>query len=274
MKNFKWGKFFFLVFLISFVASVCFANVNFFACNDVVTVPVRNGVTEKYIMTWDDSDSVTPTSAVILFAGDGGNVGISKQDSLIHMKALSGNFLVRSRRLFVDENIMSVVVDAPSDQSEGMGDSFRQSNAHANDLSKIIDDIKARFPGIKVYFVGTSRGTISATYAGNALQSKLDGIVLTSTVNFGGIDYFKFNSIKIPMLLVHHHDDGCPKSPYENAKSISKAYKIPIVTVYGGDPSASNPCEAFSAHGYLGKEQETVNEIKNWINHKPIQLKI
>jgi predicted esterase len=247
---------------------MCFASIN----SDVVNLPVREGVTEKYIMTWEDS--ATPTSAVILFAGGAGGIGISKKGNVIHLD-LPNNFLVRSREFFVDENIMSVVIDSPSDKPQGMDDTFRESSAHTNDLSKIVDDVKSRFPGIKVYFIGTSRGTISTAYTGKALQSKLEGIVFTSTVALnGGIGSFNFNSIKIPMLIVHHHNDGCKASPYENAQDISEKYKIPLVTVYGGDEPISKPCEALSAHGYLGKEQETVNEIKNWINHKPIQLKI
>jgi len=72
MKNFKWGKTLVLVLLISFVSSVCFASIN----SDVVNLPVREGVTENYLMTWEDS--ATPTSAVILFAGSNGRVGMSK----------------------------------------------------------------------------------------------------------------------------------------------------------------------------------------------------
>jgi len=266
MKNIKWGKTFVLVLLISFASSMCFASVN----SDVVNLSVREGVTENYLMTWEGS--AAPTSAVILLAGGNGRVGISKQGDLINLEA-PNNFLVRSRTLFVDENIMSVVIDTPSDNPRGMSDTFRKSNNQVNDLSKIIDDIKVRFPNIKVYLVGTSRGTISEAYAGSALQSKLEGIVFTSTVTqikYGGIGNFNFDSIKIPMLLVHHHDDGCPASLYEEAKNISKQYKIPFITVYGGDSPISAPCGPLSQHGYLGKEKETVNEIKNWINHKPI----
>ena len=270
MEKVKWGKTFVLILLISFISSICFASIN----SDVVNLPVREGVTENYLMTWEDS--ATPTSAAILFPGGNGRVGMSKQGNIINLEA-GNNFLVRSRGLFVDNNMMSVVVDTPSDNLQGVSDAFRKSNVEVNDLSKIIDDVKARFPGIKIYLIGTSRGTVSATYVGNALQSKLEGIVLTSTVTLirrGGLADFDFNSIKVPMLLVHHHDDGCPVALYGEAKNISEKYKIPFITVYGGDPPISAPCEALSQHGYLGKEKETVTEIKNWINHKPIQLQI
>lgn len=270
MRKSKWAKTFVLVVLLSFISSVCFASIS----SEMVNLPVRKGVTRNYLMTWEDS--AAPTSAVILLAGGNGRVGISQQDQFVKLD-VPNNFLVRSRELFVDKNMMSVVVDTPSDNPQGISDGFRKSDVEVNDLSKIIDDVKVRFPGIKVYFIGTSRGTVSAAYAGSALQSKLTGIVLTSTVTLvkrAGLGDFDFKSIKIPMLIVHHHEDGCPVALYGEAKNIAEKYKISFVTVYGGDAPRSAPCEALSQHGYLGKEKETVNEIKNWINNQPIQLNI
>lgn len=258
----------FLAFLISLFSSVCFANLN----SDVVNLPVRDEVTENYLLTWEDSG--IPTSAVFLFSGDNGMVGISKLSDTVHL-AVHNNFLVRSRDLFVDEHTLSVVIDTPSDNPNGMTDTFRRSTAHFNDLSKIIDDVKARFPGIKIYFVGTSRGTMSAAYAGDALQSKINGIILTSTYTLkDGIGDFHFQSIKLPMLLFHHIEDSCKVSPYSEALRISKKYKIPLVTVHGGDEPISKPCQALSQHGFLGKEKEVASEILNWINQKPIKENI
>ena len=94
MKKFKWGKAFVLVLLLSFISPICFANIN----SDVVNVPVREGVTENYLITWEDS--ATPTTAVILFAGGNGRVGMSKQGNVINLDA-PNNFLVRSRELFI-----------------------------------------------------------------------------------------------------------------------------------------------------------------------------
>lgn len=259
---------FILVLLINLISSVCFAVTN----SDVVNLQVRDGVTENYLMTWDDSEK--PSSAVILFAGGLGEVGISKNGDNINLTH-SNNFLVRSRKLFVDKHTLSIVVDIPSDNLNGMSNTFRKSSAHANDISKIIDNVKEQFPGIKIYLIGTSRGSMSAAYVGDALQSKIDGIILTSTYTLnGGIEDFHFQTIKIPMLLVHHHEDGCKVAPYYETKDISKKYKIPLITVHGGDEPISTPCEALSQHGYLGKEKEVVNEIKNWIDQKPIKEEI
>ena len=41
------------------------------------------------------------------------------------------------------------------------------------------------------------------------------------------------------------------------------------MTVKGGKPAESGECEALSAHGYFGKEAETVSAIKSWILGRP-----
>jgi hypothetical protein len=42
-----------------------------------------------------------------------------------------------------------------------------------------------------------------------------------------------------------------------------------LISVSGGDPPKSDPCEAFSTHGYLGREEPVVAAISAWILGKP-----
>jgi hypothetical protein len=43
----------------------------------------------------------------------------------------------------------------------------------------------------------------------------------------------------------------------------------PLITVMGGKPAESDPCEPFAAHGYFGKDPETVAAIRNWMLGQP-----
>jgi hypothetical protein len=83
---------------------------------------------------------------------------------------------------------------------------------------------------------------------------------------------FDFTTIKAPVLFVHHIADGCRFTPYHSAKSL--ADRFPLITVNGGDPPRSDACEAFSYHGYLGKERETVEAMVNWMLKKPYRNNI
>jgi len=71
---------------------------------------------------------------------------------------------------------------------------------------------------------------------------------------------------------VHHHQDGCQITPYAEARRQSDRY--PLISVSGGKPPQSEPCEALSAHGYLGKEPETVEAIVHWMLKKPYRKEI
>ena len=139
-------------------------------------------------------------------------------------------------------------------------------------LSYLLDQDKAATPKVVVIsFVGglgASRGTISAAALGASLGDIVQGFVLSSTVTNAdrmgtGLSAFDFGSIKVPVLLVHHRDDGCRSSPYSGAERLAK--KFPLVSVSGGDPPQSERCEAVSQHGYLGREAPTAQAIRNWM---------
>jgi hypothetical protein len=78
---------------------------------------------------------------------------------------------------------------------------------------------------------------------------------------------FDFSSIPAPLLLVHHVDDGCEYSPHQAAKRLADRY--PLISVSGGPPAQSKPCEAMSPHGFLGREADTVDAIAKWMLKQP-----
>jgi hypothetical protein len=74
--------------------------------------------------------------------------------------------------------------------------------------------------------------------------------------------------VKAPLLFVHHVSDQCESTPYSEAARLVD--KFPLITVFGGPSPQSGPCDAFSQHGFLGKESETVEQIVNWMLKKPV----
>ena len=136
---------------------------------------------------------------------------------------------------------------------------------------------RQRFADTPVFLIGTSRGTLSAANGGRALTGRIAGVVLTATMFLAarsgrGLSGFDYTTIRSPLLFAHHIEDGCFVTPYRNAKSLAE--KFPLITVQGGDAARSDPCEAFSAHGFLGKERETVEAIVNWMLNKPYRNNI
>ena len=82
----------------------------------------------------------------------------------------------------------------------------------------MIAEVKRRYPGLPVFIVGTSRGTVSAAHLAAALHGEAAGAVLTSTLFFptcarGRARRLRLVERQMPLLLVHHEDDGCGATP-------------------------------------------------------------
>jgi hypothetical protein len=238
------------------------------ATEEVVTIPTRSGVTLSYLLVQDRA--ATPQIVVISFVGGYGDMDLVKPSQNRNPRfGPNANFLVRIRDRLADADMVDVIVDSPSDKlPQGMTDRFRQGGDHLADVHALIADLKMRFPSAKVYLLGTSRGTISAAALAAELGSSVQGAILTSTTTkrdrMGeALSGFDFATIKIPVLLVHHRDDGCATSPYWEANRMSKGF--PLVSVSGGDPPQTDPCEPLSPHGFFGREASVVDAIKNWM---------
>ena len=238
--------------------------------DQIVTLKTRGDSTQSYLLLADTG--VAPKAVAVMFPGGQGQVRLPADISQLQLGA-RGNFLVRTREMFRDQELVVAIIDAPSDrQQAGMDDGFRAGREHSDDVAAAVKDLRGRFPSAKVFLVGTSRGTLSAAHAGRALSSAVDGVVLTSTVLFSGrrgmsLSGFDFGAIKAPLLFVHHAQDACRVCPYSAAENLGRTY--PLITVRGGKPAESEECEPLSAHGYYGKEAETVGAIKNWILGRP-----
>lgn len=244
----------------------------------VVDLPTRPGVTQRYLAI---PPSGRPKAVVVLFAGGNGLLNI---DDAQEIRGLRGNFLVRSRDLFRDRGLYVAVMDAPSDQKgpDGMG-SFRTARDHAVDIGAVIADVRKRSGGVPVWLVGTSRGTISAVNGAARLKAPQapDGLVLTSTLTAKApgrnprpgvaetVYDLDIEAIRVPTLIVYHRDDACFRTPPADVPALQRklkgAARTGVIAIEGGLPPRSEACEAYAAHGFLGKEAETVDAIAGWI---------
>lgn len=238
------------------------------AAEEVVTIPTRDGVSLSYLLVHDPA--ARPKVVAISFIGGRGALGLRKRAEAGSVKfGPAANFLVRVRDQMADADVADAIVDSPSDAlPDGMSDAFRMGKDHAADIRAAIRDLNTRFPTAKIFLIGTSRGTISAAALGASLSDLVQGVVLASTVTNAdrvgaALSGFDFATIKVPVLLVHNRDDGCRTSPYAGAQRLAKQF--PLITVSGGDPPQTEPCEPLAPHGYFGRETATVQAIRNWL---------
>jgi len=237
------------------------------AAQELVTIPTRSGVTESYVLIRNPPDA-TPKVVVIAFVGGNGVIGLEGKQAPFSFGP-GANFLIRLRNQLVDADFAEVLVEVPSDKvSKGMNDEFRLGPDHLADIRVLLADVKKRFPDAKVFLMGTSRGTISVAALAAKLDQDVQGAILTSTVtqrdrDGPALSTFNFASIKMPVLLVHHRDDGCKPCPYWAVERLGKSW--PLVSVTGGDPPQSGPCDPQSQHGYWGKDAAVAKAMKAWM---------
>jgi pimeloyl-ACP methyl ester carboxylesterase len=238
------------------------------AVEEVTTVPTRPAVTQAFLL---ERPARPPIASVVLFAGGNGllNLGAAR-------RSLMGNFLLRTRSRFVAEGFLVAALDSPSDRPRGL-DGFRTSAAHAEDVGKVIAALREMAP-VPVWLVGTSMGTVSAANAAARLSAGSggpDGLVLTSTVTREGrerresIGDVRLGDVRVPTLIVHHRQDACRATPYADTPSLlrdlTQAPRREVMAFDGGDPPQSGPCDARSAHGYLGLETDVIAAVVRWI---------
>jgi pimeloyl-ACP methyl ester carboxylesterase len=243
------------------------------SAQEIVTLSTRPGVTQSYLIS---SGPKNPQAIAILFPGSGGFIRIRREQEEI--KFNNDNFLVRSRVEFTKRGVVAAIVDAPSDQQAnwGMTDEFRKSEQHFMDISAVTSDLEKRFSRLPLFLVGTSRGAVSAAALGARFGNRVAGVALTASMfrpagrrsnePGPGLSGYDFAAIKAPLLFVHHVSDQCSVTPYGDAARLVDDY--PLISVFGGSSPQSDPCASYSAHGFFGKESETVEQTVNWMLKK------
>lgn len=212
----------------------------------------------------------SPAAVAVLFAGGKGAMRLSAEGVIGRGK---GNFLIRSRPLFLRAGIATAIIDAPTDRPYDLRFGFRGSAEHATDIGAVIAHLRARL-GIPVWLVGTSRGTNSVASAAARLAAHgPDGIVLSASMlewNENGDNLFDFElgQISAPVLISHHEEDECRVTPPGRVAKLrdrlTRAARVEV-RLYSGGYATGNACDAFHHHGFNGIEQAVVRDIADWI---------
>jgi len=235
----------------------------------VVDLPTRPGVTQRFL--YQAPVGPAPRASAILFAG--GHGGLMFDDAGRPAWG-RGNFLVRTRARFVDRGIAVAIVDAPSDRrAEPYLGGFRQTREHAADIAAVIAWLRAQ-SAAPVWLVGTSRGTQSAAAVALALAGRdaPDGVVLTSSIFVDPrgrpVSAMPVERLALPVLVVHHRDDGCKATPHAMAAPfVARLGAVPrkaLVTIEGG-VDVGDPCEAQGHHGFAGVEDRAIDAIADFM---------
>lgn len=217
--------------------------------------------------------SPTPAQAsVVLLTGGYGKAGIYPNGSMDDTNFLT-NSLARLNALQVN----ALVMDSPTDKRTL--DNFRHTTEHAQDLAAVVSYLKEQ-SNAPVWLAGISNGALSAAH-GAATAGTLgpDGVVLLSTLTKEGVSAragspvyrTAVDKIRVPVVLIHHKQDGCYVTPFEGIAALKNALTAaPRVTVlpFEGGSNQGNPCHA-GHHLFQGLEGQVIESMVQAIQTKP-----
>ena len=245
-----------------------------FALTEIRTIPTRPGVTMAFLVMTPERHGLR--DALILFPG-GNGAGPYK---LSNEGVVSGwSFLVRSADSFVRSGLSVITVNPPSDHPTGMSTGFRESAEHAEDIAALAAYLEQQGYQ-RIFLVGNSRGTISATSLGTRLKDgHIKGVILTSSLEYDNFMFwFPLEKLHLPVLMVHHRDDACRVSSFEEAEKTRTALRshttVDFTEVGGGAYPRSAPCDNLSAHGFFGVEDKVVQVITDWVGGRTVPERI
>jgi pimeloyl-ACP methyl ester carboxylesterase len=237
------------------------------AAGTTVDLPAPGGATERVLYL----PAGNASAALVMFPGGNGIVKLAPDGSF----GAGGNFLVRTRELWVQQGMAVAIPDVPTDRSSLFN--YRTTADYADDVARIVAYVRTQTKA-PIWLVGTSQGTNAAVGAASRLtHGEIAGVVLTSTLTREGAKadlketVFKANlaAINVPVLILSHSGDKCDITPPGDADRVKAALKsspkIEVVMVSGGLPPKSPPCEARAEHGFFGIEPEVVARIAGWI---------
>ena len=186
--------------------------------------------------------------------------------------------------MFLKENVGVVLMDCPTDQwgikswdvPTACDDSYRSSKQHVQDIERVIKFLKESHAIKNFYLMGHSHGTISAKLLGKAMAQDVAGVISSAAVtlrykgavsNFGWAgENFNMDDLKIPVLNIHHEEDGCWPTPYA---TVLKYSKNNLITVQGGIKNGP-VCGGGNYHSYEGNEIEINKAIIKWIQSREV----
>ena len=253
-------------------------------CGEVVAIETHQGTTTRYALAGPLAGQARETPIVlVMLIGGGGYVKLDEQGC---PQLLKRNSLVRMSSLLHGAGIATALVDAPSDMrsDEGLG-GFRIASGHADDLGKIIADLRARTKG-QVWIVGHSRGTISAAGATARLTGVAapDGMVLLSAMMVGDprarkpwvaqtVFSVDLEAIRAPVLVIGHAADNCLRSPaalMDDITAKTRGTRRQTVTVTGGPVAPGRvpglaACEVREPHDFVDQEAEVAAGIARFV---------
>ena len=199
-------------------------------------------------------------AVVLLFPGGGGVLRLQDDGSTTNFHTF-----VRLKDLWAQYGIDAVLVDTPYDLGAGMRNS-RSIRDHQQRILNVVNYYRDKF-NLPVWIFGHSMGTVSVTEFVNGGKDKerlVAGVIVAGTYRSASID----SDVTIPVMAIHHTDDGCASTPLVTSERIIEGRSpktISLLIQIDGGVSEGDVCGSKAYHGFNQKESEFIKSAAQFI---------
>jgi hypothetical protein len=216
------------------------------------------------------------TKLLVLLPGHPSVVRPEMDNGVMMKSPLMGNFLIRARRHLVTDQVMTLLVDCHSQVGDICKPEYQSSKQRYEHVKAVINAARVKLPSVKdVYLMSTSMGSISSAFIALNGQKEFAGVIHTASIDptaiksYIQLKNFDYSAIKIPQAFVHHVEDPCPITQYGYFRTVAEKYKVPMISVTGGSDFQGQPCQAFTQHGFRGKEIAVMKHVLKMLDTSP-----
>ena len=151
--------------------------------------------------------------------------------------------------------------------SSSCPDVYQASLQRAQDIALLVQEVKKKIPSLEqTWAVSTSRGVITTAGLLKHDPSSYTGIIHTAGTYSKATDLgLAFGPFKTPQFIYHHKSDPCPVTFYRDAAAIAEKWGVSLVTVDGGTGFRGDACQAFTQHGFTGREEKVAASINRLV---------
>jgi len=204
-----------------------------------------------------------PKAVVLLFPGGPGVLRLQDDGSTNNRHTF-----VRSKELWAKYGIDAVLVDTPYEL--GVGDkNIRASRDHQERILNVVKYYKEKL-NLPIWIFGHSMGSVSVSEfvnIGKEQQQMIKGVIIAGTYKSVTIN----EDVKLPVLAIHHIQDGCSITPVSVSESViknrPKDTRSQLILIDGGI-TKGDICRGMAYHGFNQTEEEFIKSAAEFILKK------
>ena len=225
-----------------------------------ITIKTRPGVTVELARR----DAKIPAALVLMLPGGQGHLNLDGRGPTAQFY-----------RPLMANGLSVVIMDAPSNMSNGLSPRDCEKNEHLEDLKSVIAHLR-KITSLPIWAWGISRGALSVGHVAVNEIAGVSGFVflsspvrLPSHAGVTGVADMALDRIKPPVLAIGHEDDECRGTPPSGAGRIargaSNSKNARSKVISGGSTFGGHICGPETAHTFNGVENSVAREIAAFI---------